>query len=285
MLILMLWIVAGIVAGLLVGSGVLHVISRNPDNGLSRWSSRGLGLDGWICFFCVGPYVAAGVALGTAPAGEGWSAWLKVLFTVGLAMVSQAVALALWIQLHELRFRKYVKGPRLVTQINKSVGTVRNHAAVWWTALAVPLFVLVRLAEYVVYPPLTWIVHLPKYDDREWVSVSRHKFEGLVGHDLIWCLYCDWMTGVWSLGSEMLRNIESFWCPIRFSHAEKCENCRVDFPDVDGGWVPAHATMQELADVHAEHYPGPDGVNGWFDHPVRLTSEGEAIEEKGNPDR
>ena len=37
----------------------------------------------------------------------------------------------------------------------------------------------------------------------------------VIGHALIWCLYCDWMTGVWSLGTEMLRNVESFWYPIR----------------------------------------------------------------------
>lgn len=278
MLILMLWIVAGTVAGLLAGSVVLHVFSQNSESGFSRWSSRAMGLDCWIGFFCVGPYLAAGLAIGLAPAGEGLSAWLAVLCTVVLAMLSQAIALLMWVQLHELRYRKHAKGPRLVTQINKSVGTFRNHAAVWWTALAVPLFVLVRLAEYLVYPPLTWLVHLPKYDARDWVSVSRHKFEGLVGHDLIWCLYCDWMTGVWSLGSEMLRNVESFWCPIRFSHAEKCENCTVDFPDVKGGWVPAHATMQDVADTHAQHYPGPDGVNAWFGHPVRLTHDGEPVE-------
>ena len=47
------------------------------------------------------------------------------------------------------------------------------------------------------------------------------KVEGLVGHDRIWCLYCDWMTGVWSLGTEMLRNVESFWCPLRFSSDAK----------------------------------------------------------------
>ena len=35
------------------------------------------------------------------------------------------------------------------------------------------------------------------YKQAEWVNVSRTKFDGLVGHDLIWCLYCDWR---WSDG-------------------------------------------------------------------------------------
>jgi len=106
--------------------------------------------------------------------------------------------------------------------------------------------------------------------------VSRHKFDGLVGHDLIWCLYCDWMTGVWSLGTEMLRNVESFWCPIRFRSDKKCENCTLDFPDLDNGWAPADGTMADAVKVHAEKYPGPDGVNAWFGHPTRLTIEGES---------
>lgn len=274
---LMIWIVLVLVVVLLVAAGLIHVLSRNKAGLFSRVSSAAPGLDLWIAFFVVGPYVGAGVWLGQA-SGRVDSAWLMVLYTVVAAVLSQVIGLMVWTQLHELRFREHASKPRLVTQINKSVGRLRNHAAVWWTALAVPLFVLIRLAQYVVYPPLTWLVRLPRYEVRDWVSVSRYKMDGLVGHDLIWCLYCDWMTGVWSLGSEMLRNVESFWCPIRFSHPEKCENCKGDFPDVDGGWAAADATVQEVAQVHSEHYPGPGGVNAWFGHPIRLTREGEPIE-------
>jgi hypothetical protein len=115
-----------------------------------------------------------------------------------------------------------------------------------------------RLGQYLVYPPLTWLVRLPKYNTAEWVNVSRHKFEGLVGHDLIWCLYCDWMTGVWSLGTEMLRNVESFWCPIRFRSDKKCENCTLDFPDLDNGWAPADGTMADVVKAHARPVPGAE---------------------------
>jgi hypothetical protein len=93
------------------------------------------------------------------------------------------------------------------------------------------------MAEVFVYPPIQWLTGFPSYRSGDWVNVSRHKFSGLVGHDLIWCLYCDWMTGIWSLGTEMLRNVESFWCPIRFSNTAKCDNCSVDFPDVKNEWV------------------------------------------------
>lgn len=71
------------------------------------------------------------------------------------------------------------------------------------------MFWLVRVAEVTIYPLIARLVNFPRYPSSEWARVSRHKFCGLVGHDLIWCLYCDWMTGVWSLGSEMLRNVES----------------------------------------------------------------------------
>ena len=98
-------------------------------------------------------------------------------------------------------------------------------------------------------PWLTWLLGFKSYDHREWVNVSRHKFEGLIGRDLIWCLYCDWMTGVYSLGAEMLRNVESFWCPIRFYDDKKCENCSLDFPDIDAGWVPADGTMADVVQV------------------------------------
>src|SRR5262249_57508799 len=109
------------------------------------------------------------------------------------------------------------------------------------------LFWVTRMAELFLYPPIASLTGLPKYNGAEWVNVSRQKFSGLVGHDLIWCLYCDWMTGIWSLGSEMLRNVESFWCPIRFYEGKKCENCKIDFPDIAVGWVPADGSMADIA--------------------------------------
>ncbi|MGP1272233.1 MAG: hypothetical protein ACTS22_02765 [Phycisphaerales bacterium] len=258
-------------AALLLGAGLLHLIPRlgSPGRALSAWLCRAPGLDVLIAYFTVAPMVV-GPILG-ARAGAGSWGWLAGL---GVGIAAQVVMVMVWTVLHELANRRHLRGPRIVSNINARVGRFRNHAAVWTTALAVPVFAIVRFAEYVVYPPLTWLIRLPKYDHGDWVNVSRHKFRGLVGHDLIWCLYCDWMTGVWSLGTEMLRNVESFWCPIRFDSTKKCENCRVDFPDVDAGWAPADGTMADVVRTLDRHYPGPHGDNPWFGHPARLTVDG-----------
>src|SRR5207249_402395 len=112
-------------------------------------------------------------------------------------------------------------GPRIVKFLNGAVGRWRNHGALLVTLVAAPGFWLVRIHEVILYPFLIWFLNFPRYREAEWINVSRQKFDGLVGHDLIWCLYCDWMTGVYSLGAEMLRNVESFWCPIRFYEGKK----------------------------------------------------------------
>jgi hypothetical protein len=264
-----LLLVAGITAGaLLLAAGLLHLLGKIGLGALADWFTRAPGLDVWIFYFTIAPLFAGPIATVNAIDANPWLAGLLGLVA---AIVGQIAAVLIWSRLHELANRKAVQGPRLVSQINTSVGPFRNHLAVWWTAWAVPIFAAARLAQYFVYPPLTWWVRLPKYKTADWVNVSRHKFEGLVGHDLIWCLYCDWMTGVWSLGTEMLRNVESFWCPIRFRSDKKCENCTLDFPDVDGGWAPGDGTMADAVKAHADHYPGPNGDNPWFGHPVRLT--------------
>ncbi|MCC5787679.1 MAG: hypothetical protein JJU33_13380 [Phycisphaerales bacterium] len=266
-----LWIALSVAGSLLLVAGLLHALPKFGFKGVTEWLSRAPGLDVFIFYFTVLPlFVGPWMAVrSTLDAG----------FWVGLgglvaAVAGQVLTVCVWTVLHEMAHREAVRGPRIVKQINRSVGPLRNHAAVWWTAWAVPLFAMIRIAQYLVYPPLTWLVRLPKYKHEEWVSVSRHKFEGLVGHDMVWCLYCDWMTGVWSLGSEMLRNVESFWCPIRFMPDKKCENCKTDFPDIDGGWAAFNSGMEQVEKTHAEHYPGPDGVNAWFGHPVRLTVKG-----------
>jgi hypothetical protein len=261
---------------LLLGAGILHLIPKLGQGGkaLSVWLCRAPGLDLMIAYFTVVPMIV-GPILG-ARYIDAWWDWLAGL---GIGVGAQVTMVMAWTVLHEMANRKHLKGPRIVSNINARVGRVRNHAAVWATAMAVPVFAIVRLSEYIVYPPLTWLIRLPKYKSGDWVNVSRHKFDGLVGHDLIWCLYCDWMTGIWSLGTEMLRNVESFWCPIRFDSTKKCENCKVDFPDVDNGWAPAGGTMADVDKALSAHYPGPGGDNSWFGHPARLTVKGEQIED------
>ena len=257
---------AGITFGaLLLFAGFLHLVGRLGPAGekISDRLCKGIGLDLVITYFTAAPWIVGYCLRG----------WWGVLG----AVIAQILAVMVWTVLHELANWKYVKPgrARIVHSLNKNVGRVRNHTAVWWTAWAVPIFWVIRVAEYFVYPPLIWLVRFPKYDQNEWVNVSRQKFKGLVGHDLIWCLYCDWMTGVWSLGGEMLRNVESFWCPIKYDSAKKCANCKVDFPDIEGGWVAANTDIDAAVAVIEEKYPKGQRVNAWFGHPVRLTVEGE----------
>lgn len=259
-----------VLTALLAGAALLHLIPRlgPPGKALAAWLCHAPGLDLMITYFTAAPMIAgpiAGVRL--------WEErpWLGAGLGFVAAVCGQVASVMVWTVCHELANRKHVKGPRIVHVLNRVVGRWRNHAAVWVTALAVPVFWVIRVAEYLVYPPLTWLVKLPRYRAADWVNVSRHKFEGLVGHDLIWCLYCDWMTGIWSLGSEMLRNVESFWCPIRFDSAKKCANCKHDFPDVVEGWAPPGSGMAEVVRRLEAHYPGPGGDNQWWGHPARLT--------------
>ena len=261
-------------AAVLGGSLVLHGLALLGSAGrrVLRLCGRAPMLDLVVAWFTVVPAIVMGVVYG----------WVGL----GGAILGQMLGLTLWCWGHELTHRDAVKGARIVTVLNRVVGRPRNHVALWVTSIAVPVFWVVRIGEWIVYPPLIWLVRFPRYPMGEWVNVSRHKFDGLVGHDLIWCLYCDWMTGVWSLGSEMLRNVESFWCPIRFLDDKKCANCSVDFPDVLKGWAKSDATMADVASLLSEKYEGREGSqrNSWFGHPerVNLTVEGKGVDEERN---
>lgn len=256
-------------------AGLLHLVPRLGDGGtrLADLASRAPLLDVIIFMFTTASPVL-GIVIGLCSESPVASAFLMCF--AGFA--GQVVAMLLWIVAHEWAHRKDDTGTRIVVTLNRLVGPWRNNLAVWWTALAVPLFSAIRIVEYLVYPPLTWLIKLPKYRSGDWVNVSRHKFDGLVGYDRIWCLYCDWMTGVWSLGGEMLRNVESFWCPIRFNSPEKCENCKNDFPDVVKAWTPSDGNLKDVVVLLEEKYGGPND-NAWFGHPARLTVEGKEIED------
>ncbi len=250
---------AGItVAALLIVAAKLHLLPRLGAPG--RWSAermcRAPMLDLIVTYFTILPLVVG-------PIVYGW---------IGLAgaIVGQIVAVHVWVVAHELTHPAGRRGPRIIKVLNRIVGPVRNYTAVWVTAVVVPMFWIVRLAELTVYPWLILLVRFPRYNQGEWVNVSRQKFSGLIGHDLIWCLYCDWMTGVWSLGSEMLRNVESFWCPIRFRSDKKCDNCRHDFPDVNTTWIAADGSMDDVAKLLQSQYER-GSTNAWHGKTVELT--------------
>ena len=272
----MMMVGVGIVA-VTGGAGVLHVVAKMGKLGrrVMEFLRKAPGLDLVVAWFTTGPAVAGLIVFG----------WRGLLGGI----VGQMVGLTVWGWGHELAHRNSVKGPRIVKVLNKLVGRWRNHGALWVSAMAVPVFWSVRIGELVVYPLLIWLLRFPKHKQGEWVNVSRHKFDGLVGHDLVWCLYCDWMTGVWSLGSEMLRNVESFWCPIRFSDVSKCTNCSMDFPDI-WKWTAADGKMEDVTRLLEEKYgigkeaeERPDR-NTWFGHQdrVQLTVKSESIESAGH---
>lgn len=244
-------------AALLAGTGVLHLLPRLGTAGraLSDACCRAPLLDVIVGYFTVLPLVLG-------PLLAGWAGFFS-------AIAAQLATLLIWQTIHEAVHRDAVKGPRIIKVLNAKFGPARNLSAVYLTALATPIFWFVRMGELLIYPPLTRLVRLPAYRTADWINVSRQKFTGLVGHDLIWCLYCDWMTGVWSLGTEMLRNVESFWCPIRFSCEKKCANCSIDFPDVNNGWVPAGGTMTEVTATLDRMYSSADAPSAWFGHPSR----------------
>jgi len=269
----LLWFFVACVVGLLLSAIVFHVLARMGKfgNAICDACTKGYLLDLTVFYFTHGPWIAAAFVVVRYPNyGKFFDFWDLYWAFLLAAIAAQATTLVLWSWMHEAMNPGIRKGPRIVSTLNRRVGWFRNHAAVWWTAWAVPLFTMIRLGEILLYPPLHWLVRLPKYNVNEWINISRHKFSGLVGYDLIWCLYCDWMTGVWSLGSEMLRNVESFWCPIKYTTPEKCEKCCIDFPDINGGWVDARGNIAEVAELLEKKYPGPGGVNGWFGHPTRV---------------
>ena len=251
-------------AALLLLALFIHALQLLGSAGraISAWFTVAPGLDLMVTLFTVAPMFVG-------PILWGWGGFVG-------AVAGQYAALLLWTLAHELIHYKARSGPKIYKVNNRAVGTIRNLSACFLTSLAVPCFWAIRLAELFVYPGVAAVGGLPKYKASEWVTVSRQKFSGLVGHDLIWCLYCDWMTGIWSLGSEMLRNVESFWCPIRFTDKTKCDNCNLDFPDINNGWTDANGTIGDVAALIEREYlaePRPP-ANAWFGHPVRLTVKG-----------
>jgi hypothetical protein len=228
---------------------------------LGDWIIRAPALDLTVALMTWIPWLACGIPLGW---GGFWG-----------AVLGEVAALLIWCAIHEQANREALRGPRIVKFVNRTVGRWQNHMALWVTAVALPVFWGIRIAEIFLYPLLPLLLKFPKYDQAEWINVSRQKFNGLIGHDLIWCLYCDWMTGVYSLGAEMLRNVESFWCPIRYYDGKKCDHCDIEFPDINNGWVRAEGDMAEVETVMQDKYG--HGNHSWFGHPTRLTVKGKEV--------
>ncbi len=248
--------------GVLVLAAILTLLPSlgRPGRAVADALSRAPLLDAAMSLLTWVPWVVGAVVWG----------WLGLAG----ALAGQVLAYFVWVTAHELAWREETRGPRIVKFVNRAIGRWRNHTALWATMIALPILWAVRLGEAVAYPFLVWFAGFPRYRHGEWVNLTRHKFRGLVGHDLFWCLYCDWMTGVYSLGADMLRNVESFWCPIRFGDEAKNRHTRSVFPDVDL-WVPGDGTMEDVEELMDCMYA--DGQRSWFGHPERM----EALKDAG----
>lgn len=201
-----------------------------------------------------------------------WIPWIATFYLRGWhgllgCFIGQMAVLSSFCNIHSI-LHNY-KGPTIKRTLNEIVGPLRNHLGLLISLLALPILLSIRLGEIFIYPLLVWTLNFPKYKSGDWINISRHKFSGLVGHDLVWCLYCEWMTGVYSFGGEMLRNVESFWCPIKFYEGKKCENCTVDFPDIKE-WTSADGSMTEVTTLLKEKYPPTSKEpRSWFGYPKR----------------
>ncbi len=206
-----------------------------------------------------------------------WIPWAAGIYKYGflglVATVSaQIVMLYVFNFIHGKIIHRQKNAP-VKDALNKVVGPFRNHLGLFICLGSFPVFLILRLGEIVLYAPLRWTLGFPKYKEEEWVNISRQKIDGLVGHDMTWCLFCDWMTGVYSYGAEMLRNVESFWCPLKFQDGKKCANCQVDFPDIEQ-WAEADGGIQELHNLIVEKYtPDMAEPNTWFGHEHRKPKE------------
>jgi hypothetical protein len=195
-----------------------------------------------------------------------WVPWVVVPYYagwagLGLGLLAQLLSLELFSLVHGLAYRR-PGAPKIRHALDEVVGPVRNRTGLWVTLLILPIMWMIRLGQVTVYPLQIWGLGFPRYRHADWVSLNRQKFDGLVGHDLIWCLYCEWVLSIYSLGSEMIRNNESWWCPIQFHDLKKCQRCVPDFPDI-AKWVPPGGSMQEVKDDLLRRYCPKKKPRAW----------------------
>src|SRR6266702_6299936 len=130
----LLLIAASTLIGIVGFAGLLHLIPRLGAAGtrVGAWLCRAPGLDLVVSLVTWIPPTVLGIVLG----------WHGV---VG-AIIGQVLGMLVWMFAHELANRKRDR-PRIVTFLNRTVGRLNNHIALCVTALAVPVFIILRVSE------------------------------------------------------------------------------------------------------------------------------------------
>src|SRR6266566_5608114 len=127
----LLLIVAFTLIGIVGFAGLLHLIPRLGAAGtrVGAWLCRAPGLDLVVSLVTWIPPTVLGIVFG----------WRGVVGSI----VGQVLGMLVWMFAHELANRKR-DGPRIVTFLNRTVGRLNNHIALWVTALALPVFIVLR---------------------------------------------------------------------------------------------------------------------------------------------
>jgi hypothetical protein len=228
---------SSLLAGLIIMVGAAFALRR------SDWMAKPPGIDLVVIMLTVVPGVYVwikGVQI--------HQHWAGGFAGFAVASVCQFIALELFHLFHTWHAtRKGVANLRINHTIGSRFGHWRNRLGLWVTVPSVPFFLVNRMGHFTGYIPLMVVLDFPRFNHADYISVSRQKIENLIGADLVWCLYCDWMTGGWSLTTAMLNEVESFWCPLTFVDREKCEKCshffRMDL------WAPSNATPEQMREA------------------------------------
>src|SRR5947199_9492951 len=131
----LLLIAASTLVGIAGFAGLLYLIPRLGAAGtrIGAWLCRAPGLDLVVSLVTWIPPTVLGILLG----------WRGVVGSI----IGQVLGMLVGMFADELANRKRVNGPRIVTFLNRTVGRLNNHIALWVTAAALPCFILIRVAE------------------------------------------------------------------------------------------------------------------------------------------
>ncbi len=204
--------------------------------------ARPPAVDFIVIGYTAGPWIAGGFA------GAGiHQYWLGALGGLTAVTFAQMIALELFDFIHcRIAARRGIQSLRINHTIERRFGKFKNRFCLWLTVPSIPLFLYNRFGflGFFIFEKMLGFSHFKTSD---YITVSRQKIQNLVGADLVWCLYCDWMTGGWTLTSEILNEVESFWCPLQFDDRTKCEKCANYFST--GHWTPPQTTAAEIGKI------------------------------------